>query len=87
MNRIIILICTCLIIGAFFLGRSTGVDKAENQCKKEVIVNQKKEVEDKDNIIIEKENVQIRKTISKSISSDNNLEWLLKNRCKDCQDK
>lgn len=41
MNRIIVLICTCLVIGAFFLGRSTGVDKAENQCKKEVIIQTK----------------------------------------------
>ena len=32
-----------LIIGAFILGRSTGVDKAENQCKEKVII-QVKEV-------------------------------------------
>lgn len=57
-----------------------------NQGKKTEIINQQKERLIIQNEIIEtKKNIQHRKAIVKSVSVNDNLQWLRQARCKDCQ--
>ncbi|MFT6841387.1 MAG: hypothetical protein ACJASR_000147 [Psychroserpens sp.] len=67
----------------FFIYKE-GEEKGKIQ---EIKQNQEIEIKVKDEIIIEEEQIIKRKEIRNSNTSDGNFDWLLKNRCKDCEGK
>ena len=61
-------------------------NEGENKGKvNEVVKQQEQQIEVQNEIIEEKKQIQIRKVINKSIPTSSNIDWLRKNRCKDCQ--
>lgn len=53
----------------------------------EVVKKQEQQIEIQHEIIKEKKQIQIRKTINKSVPTTDNIDWLRKNRCRDCKSR
>lgn len=63
-------------------------NEGENKGKaNEVVKQQEQQIKIQNEIIEEKKQIQIRKVINKSIPTNSNIDWLRKNRCKDCQSR
>lgn len=86
-NTIKKIVALALIIStAFFIYKvyKEGKKSGTNQIKIEV---QEQQIEIQNEIIKEKKQIEIRKAISRSKSSNDNLNWLQTHRCKDCNSK
>jgi hypothetical protein len=85
MNKLFALIGVVTFIGTIlFLIYKEGEQKG---AVKEIKQNQEIELKVKNEIIKENKKIIKRKAISKSISNNDNFNWLLKNRCKDCSNE
>ena len=62
---------------AFSFGRTYEKNKLENELKQ-------KEIETQNQIIKNTQEVYARKIINKSVPTDDNINWLQQNICKDC---
>lgn len=69
-----------IISEAYFLGNKAGKDSVKVECQATVVTQQTE-------IINENKNVQIRKQINKSVSINDDIEWLRQNRCANCSNK
>lgn len=83
MNKLLAFIGVVAFVGAilYFIYK-----EGENKGKiEEVKKNQEIEIKVKDEIIVEQNEIIKRKESRKFNTSDSNLEWLYKNRCKSCK--
>lgn len=80
---IILGILSVVALILFFLYREGEKKGIANEINKQ----QEQQIQIQNEIIQEKKQIQIRKTINKTVPTSDNIEWLRENRCKDCKSK
>lgn len=76
-----------LLISCFMLLFILFLYIEKDGSNKQIINNKVQEIKIQNEVIEESKQITVRKTVNKSFSSNDNLEWLYKNRCKDCESK